>query len=137
MRLILLMSGVLGCRNTSKPIEEVESEQAILDNDGDGYIEDDCDDNDANINPGSEELCDGVDNDCDGEIDEGVLDLFYIDADGDGFGDESNTELACDSPVGFVPNGNDCDDQDAYSFPVPSNFVTESTMIVMKRSTKM
>lgn len=58
-----------------------------------------------------------MDNDCDGDIDEEVQDLFYIDSDGDGFGDESDTQMACDSPEGYVPNGNDCDDQDAYSFP--------------------
>ena len=62
-------------------------------------------------------MCDGLDNDCDGDIDEEVQDIFYIDADGDGFGDESDTQMACDSPMGYVPNGNDCDDTDAYSFP--------------------
>ena len=117
MRLMLLMGAMLGCRSETKPIEEVEDDQVALDNDGDGYIEDDCDDNDANVHPGKEELCDGLDNDCDGDIDEEVQDLFYIDADGDGFGDESDTQMACDSPMGYVPNGNDCDDQDTYSFP--------------------
>lgn len=42
------------------------------DADGDGYGEDqDCDDNDATVNPGAAEVCDDLDNNCDGEVDEG------------------------------------------------------------------
>jgi len=48
------------------------------DNDGDGYLApEDCDDNDASINPEAEEICDGIDNNCNIQIDEG----FDTDAD--------------------------------------------------------
>ncbi len=71
----------------------------------------DCDDEDDAINPGAEEICDGVDNNCDGEIDEGATSTYYADADGDGFGDPETTIEACDAPEGYVEDSNDCDDE--------------------------
>ena len=80
-----------------------------------GYVTDntDCDDSDANINPGEAELCDGIDNDCDILVDEGVQLTFYADNDGDTYGDPLNTVLACTAPVGFVSDNTDCDDSNA------------------------
>ncbi len=89
------------------------------DADGDGFTEDmDCDDADASLNPAAPELCDGIDNDCDGEIDEdGAADAttWYYDADGDDFGDPAVFMAACAAPEAYVSGdpGLDCDDQDA------------------------
>jgi hypothetical protein len=88
---------------------------APVDEDGDGYPDEhDCDDGDAAINPSADERCDGIDNDCDGEIDEHAVDreTFWADRDGDGFGDAARATEACSAPGGFVENADDCDDTD-------------------------
>ena len=72
----------------------------------------DCDDDDADVHPDATEVCDEVDNDCNGEIDEGVSLTFYADADGDGFGDDSGAMTACEPVVGLIEEGGDCDDSD-------------------------
>ncbi|MFH1465770.1 MAG: putative metal-binding motif-containing protein [Pseudomonadota bacterium] len=84
-----------------------------------GYVADatDCDDGDAAVNPGAAEVCDGVDQDCDGAIDEGVLSTFFADADGDGFGDAASSTTACAAPSGYVADASDCDDGDAGTHP--------------------
>lgn len=73
----------------------------------------DCNDNNQNIHPAAIEVCDGVDNDCDGQIDEGVKITFYQDADGDGFGNPAGTQQACSAPAGYVGNNTDCNDNNA------------------------
>ncbi|MFH1469677.1 MAG: MopE-related protein [Pseudomonadota bacterium] len=72
----------------------------------------DCDDGDAGVNPGAAEVCDGVDQDCDGEVDEDAVDpgAWYADADGDGYGDAGASVAACAQPTGTVADDTDCDD---------------------------
>lgn len=84
-----------------------------------GFVLDntDCDDSNASINSNATEVCDGVDNDCDTQIDESGNIVFYADTDGDTFGDASNTILACTAPTGYVSNNTDCNDADATVFP--------------------
>jgi len=95
------------------------------DADGDGFDSeawggDDCDDDDADISPEAEELCDGIDNDCDGDIDEDTaVDaiIFYLDEDDDGYGVETLALAACEPPSGYVAEPTDCDDADADTYP--------------------
>ncbi len=77
----------------------------------------DCDDTNAAVHPDADEICDGLDNDCEGDIDEDVLLTFYEDADTDGFGDASSTASACEAPSGFVSDATDCDDTQAAVSP--------------------
>lgn len=96
-----------------------EIEPAACDEDGDGFRPStgDCDDVDANVHPDAEEICDGNDNNCDGDIDEGVTTTYYTDVDVDGFGDPATGTDACEPPTGTVSNDDDCDDQAATTFP--------------------
>jgi hypothetical protein len=77
-----------------------------------GYVtsNDDCNDARSDVHPGHAELCDGIDNNCNSQIDEGVQSTFYRDGDGDGFGDPAAATAACSAPSGYVANNTDCDD---------------------------
>ncbi len=77
----------------------------------------DCDDGDWYVHPDAYEDCDGVDDDCDGEVDEGLEQAFYADLDGDGFGDPGDLQQACELEEGLSEDGTDCDDTDATTFP--------------------
>ena len=87
---------------------------------GDGWapVGGDCDDGDRAVSPDGVESCDGEDEDCDGEVDEGAVDpgLWFGDGDGDGFG-AGLAELACAAPPGTVGEDGDCEDGDDSIFP--------------------
>ncbi len=77
----------------------------------------DCNDNDSSIHPAATEICDGIDNNCNSQTDEGVLSTFYEDSDGDGYGNAGSTTQACSAPGGYVSDNTDCNDNDANEFP--------------------
>ncbi len=85
-----------------------------------GYVgnADDCDDTEALATTGAAEVCDEVDNDCDGGIDNSPVDAstWYADDDGDGYGDAADTSTACDQPTGYVGNAGDCDDSEILAY---------------------
>lgn len=85
-------------------------------------LADDCDDGDAAISPEATEICDGIDDDCDGlvdDADDSVEDgaVWYLDDDGDGYGDAATQLTACVPPADSVTNGDDCDDLDGAISP--------------------
>lgn len=81
---------------------------------GAGYVSSntDCNDASASIHPGATEVCNGIDEDCDNQIDEGVQNTYYADNDGDGYGGQT-TVLACTLPANASSNNLDCNDADA------------------------
>ncbi len=78
----------------------------------------DCDDTLPTAHPSEAEVCDGVDNDCDGDVDEGTLFTFFLDDDRDGFGDAAGTTIeACFAPDGYADDDDDCDDTRGFVSP--------------------
>ncbi|MDP2314690.1 MAG: MopE-related protein [Pseudomonadota bacterium] len=85
---------------------------ADLDGDGSAACND-CDDGAPTAYPGASEVCDEIDNNCDGAIDEGMTAVYYADADGDTYGDLGVAIAACAEPEGYVADATDCDDAEA------------------------
>ncbi|MSP55057.1 MAG: hypothetical protein EXR69_05550 [Myxococcales bacterium] len=87
-----------------------------------GYVSDstDCQDDEAAAFPGADEQCDGIDNNCDGSVDEptatGATE-WYPDGDEDGYGDPEDGEVGCTAPADMIAQGGDCDDDDAARNP--------------------
>jgi hypothetical protein len=80
---------------------------------------DDCDDRDPGIHPSAEELCNGVDDDCDDEVDEEAADAvsLWLDQDGDGHGDPATTTTGCPDTEGWSSSDDDCDDDEPLAAP--------------------
>ena len=83
----------------------------------------DCDETNADIHPGATERCDGVDQDCDGKVDEGLEVIAqYADSDGDRYGDDSVSETRCVSAGDtWVVDSGDCNDADASVNPAATD----------------
>ena len=92
----------------TSPTEACQKPEGYAQYDGD------CIDDDPGINPDATEVCDGIDNDCDGAADEGTKIAIYLDADGDGYGQDPPAGASCaDSiPEGWSSEGMDCNDDD-------------------------
>ena len=96
----------------------------VLDLDRDGFVDraccngsncgQDCDDRRRNVNPGVPEVCDSIDNDCNGEVDEGVSIAGFWDEDLDLSGDDARPRMACPGQLRFALTSGDCDDADPH-----------------------
>jgi YVTN family beta-propeller protein len=89
-------------------------EYLYTDQDGDGFTsQNDCNDANPTIYPAAPELCDGLDNDCEGLADDGLpLYAYFVDADGDGYGNPDQGLDTCLTapPAQYAANKLDCDD---------------------------
>lgn len=118
----------------------------LIDMDGDGHASedlgpcgDDCDDTRADVFTGAEELCDGVDNNCNTDIDE-TAPTWYIDCDDDGYAESIDaSRTGCEEPpssatgcgggwttVRPVDMGStDCNDANDDVFPGQTTYFTD------------
>jgi len=104
---------------TAETADSVPETGGALDNDDDGWtpVEGDCDDDDPDVHPEADELCNDLDDDCDGVVDNDLVETWYVDDDGDGFGDPDQPVETCDPDETLSSDDTDCDDTDPTAFP--------------------
>ncbi len=114
----MLLWGLTACTGTPEPIDTGgNTDTGIADDDNDGWTiaDGDCDDGDASVHPGAREVCGGVDENCDGLLDEPGAEgcvYYYEDLDKDGFGGSPYACLCQPAGAYNTPFTGDCDDQD-------------------------
>lgn len=122
------------CDGTADEADALDATLWYLDADGDGvgvptqvqtacYLplgfsssDEDCNDQDSTINPLVQEVCDGIDSNCDGKADTDLAHFWYPDVDGDGYGGTGPTQ-SCTQPSSTVAIGGDCDEDDSRVHP--------------------
>jgi hypothetical protein len=121
--------------NCSGQADEGLSRTLFRDADGDGYgnpaltldtchsptgwvmVSGDCNDAETAVHPGAAEVCNDVDDNCNGTADEGLTRRLYRDADNDGFGDATLFQDTCAIPTGWVAISGDCNDANSGTHP--------------------
>jgi hypothetical protein len=107
---------VWSCALPGPGIDRVAPVVEDADSDGAPAVSD-CDENDAAVHPSADERCNGIDDNCDGVVDDDAVDRahVYTDADWDGFG-VGEPLLTCAIPTDALVGG-DCDDADSDVHP--------------------
>ncbi len=102
-----------GVGNSAKPLVSATQPRKYVGTAGD------CRDWDPLSYPGASEIGDGIDNNCNGQVDEGLscLKTWYYDGDGDNYGADAYTRLSCIQHNNYVPLGGDCRNWDASVYP--------------------
>ena len=93
-----------------------------------GFVFDNTDCNDVNnfINPGAVEICNSLDENCNLMIDEDLIfTTYYIDADGDNYGNAAIDSIWCSTIIGYIIDSTDCDDSDPDINPGISEILNE------------
>ena len=124
--------GMVLNRSVSELVCPADKSDAILKQNRNGEVVFDCNDENVEVHPDAEEICDLINNDCDDDVDEDVSNapLWFLDADGDGFGDFTEVISACEDedengPAGYVDNFADCDDSNVAVFPNADEYCNE------------
>lgn len=123
----IVFCGLSGCTFGPRPSgASSRSAAGNVDRDGDGFQGDrDCNDDDAAIHPQAVERCNGLDDNCNGDVDEGLAIQLWRDADGDGWGDGSVSVESCAPDLkGYSDQSGDCDDRDPLVHPAAGEHCT-------------